>query len=238
MKQDQNHTKYNGLEELYAIEKFLPRYNEKIIKIFCKSIKDNKFKKIIDFGAGIGTLSKIIQNKTGIIPVCIEIDKTNKNILAERGFKHFNSLSEINDEVEIIFSSNVLEHIENDIKVLKEIFKKLKNNGKIFLYLPANNFLWTNLDEKVGHFRRYDRNELVKKLKSCGFKIEKCHYSDSIGFFATLLTKFFSRNNPILSQNTLIFYDNFVLPFSNFFDNIGFNKILGKNLIVYARKIK
>ena len=238
MKQDQTHTKYNGLDELYAIEKFLPKYNHKIVHIFLKHLEnDMKNKCLVDFGAGIGTLTEIIKNKTGIVPICIEIDKTNKKFLFERGFKHFENLSDVKGEVDIVFSSNVLEHIKDDKKIIRDIYKKLKIDGVIFLYLPAKKSLWTSLDFKVGHYRRYEKSDLINKLQSCGFMVEKCHFSDSIGFFLTLVGKIFSSKVDLeLSPNLLRFYDYIILPVSNVFDFLGLNKIVGKNIVIYAKK--
>ena len=62
----------------------------------------------------------------------------NIKYLKERDFGCFQSFEEIVDPIDLIFSSNVLEHIENDLEILKIMRSKLKDNGMLFLYVPAN----------------------------------------------------------------------------------------------------
>ena len=72
-----------------------------------------------------------------------------------------------------IVSINVLEHIENDTKILKELSKILKPRGKLILYLPHSMILWTKLDSLVDHHRRYTKKDLFEKLKKSNFEIDK-----------------------------------------------------------------
>ena len=60
-------------------------------------------KKIIDFGAGIGTLSSIFSEKHRLNPICIEIDTTNKKYLSELGFQYFETLDDAPEEADLIF---------------------------------------------------------------------------------------------------------------------------------------
>ncbi len=49
----------------------------------------------------------------------------------------YHSLSEIESEVDVIFSSHCLEHISEVKKTIQEMVNKLKRNGIIILHLPA-----------------------------------------------------------------------------------------------------
>ena len=195
-------------------------------------------KRIVDFGAGIGTLSKIFRNKFNKDPICIEIDEININYLKKRNFTFLNNIENLKESVDLVFSSNVLEHIKDDYAILTLIRKKLKNNGKIFLYLPAKMILWSKLDEVVGHYRRYEISKLRKLLKKAGFKIIKINYSDSLGFFITLIWRFLNKvnKNPLPSKRSLIFYDRFIFPFSRIIDSFGFKYLIGKNIVLVAKK--
>jgi SAM-dependent methyltransferase len=75
----------------------------------------------------------------------------------------------------------VLEHIENDDRALKELCEVLVPGGKINLLVPAHPFLFCSLDRNLGHFRRYQRQELLNRLQDAGFIIEKCVYQNWIG---------------------------------------------------------
>jgi len=228
--------KYSGLDEIINLE-VMKNYNESIVS---QSLKYKKApKQIVDFGAGIGTLSIIFREKFKLTPICIEIDDVNKQYLKRRKFNVSDSLDEVLEKSDLIFSSNVLEHIEDDLNILRKMKNNLTNDGLIYLYLPAKMSLWTELDEIVGHYRRYEIREIREKCKSCGLKVVASHYADSVGFFASLLMKFVGYNSKkgIGSVSSLKFYDKWVFPISKFMDTIGFKYLFGKNLILIAKKI-
>ena len=165
VKQNKYNKEYSGLQELLNLE-VMKNYNDFIVKSSLKYKKTPK--KIIDFGAGIGTLSSIFSEKYGLNPLCIEIDTTNRKYLSELGFQYLESLEEISEKADLIFSSNVLEHIEDDLSVLMMMESKLHDDGQVYLYLPSKMSLWTNMDELVGHYRRYEMVEIVEKCKKAG----------------------------------------------------------------------
>jgi hypothetical protein len=59
---------------------------------------------------------------------CIEIDKINQEYLKNRGFEVYKSLKDVKEKSNFIFSSNVLEHIEDDQLAIMEMSLHLKNN--------------------------------------------------------------------------------------------------------------
>ena len=50
---------------------------------------------------------------------------------------------------------DVLEHIEDEGAVLKEVHRLLAPNGHLFLTVPAYQFLFSVDDVAAGHYRRY-----------------------------------------------------------------------------------
>ena len=234
--QNSDNQKYSGLKELLNIE-LMKNYNNAIVED-CINYQPN-FDTIVDYGAGIGTLALIFREKYNKSPLCIEIDSVNIKYLKERNFRFFQNIDEIAQPIDLIFSSNVLEHIKDDLKILKIMRMKLKDDGKLFLYVPANMILWTKLDDIVGHYRRYDRNSLKKLCKNAGFRIEKIYYADSLGFFITIIWKLLDKflNKSLPSNSALTFYDKFVFPISRFLDKVGLKYFIGKNILIKATKL-
>tara|TARA_B100000242_G_C42978844_1_gene454333 strand:- start:131 stop:838 length:708 start_codon:yes stop_codon:yes gene_type:complete len=233
--QNSSNTSYSAIEELKLVE-ILVNYNNEIVSNAIKYLKGSK--KIVDFGAGIGTLSLIFRNKYKLDPICIEIDDENINYLSKRNFRPFKDIDLAPLELDAIFSANVLEHIKDDLIILKKMKNHLKKKGLVYLYVPANMKLWSELDVTVGHYRRYEKKSLVAKLKKAGFKVKKIYYADSLGYLATILWKVKNITNKtkFASKKSLIFYDKFIFPISRFLDNLGLKFILGKNLIAIAEK--
>jgi SAM-dependent methyltransferase len=225
---------YQGLEELKLIDQYLKKYNESIINFFTKKIY-KKNCSTLDFGAGIGTLAEIFYQKTSIKPECFEICQASQKILSQKGFKLQNEF--LNEEkYDLIYSSNVLEHTEQDSKTVADLKKMLKKDGYLIIFVPAFNLLFGKLDLKVGHFRRYNVEMLKKICDQNDLEIENISFFDSVGFFILLFMKFFKIDScKKITAKNLIFYDKIFVKINIILDLI-FRKICGKNIILIARK--
>ena len=130
--QNSKNSKYSGVTEKFNME-IMTNYNNHIFEVALNYFKN--VQKCIDFGAGIGTLALIFRKKFNINPVCIEIDNENIDYLRKRKFKFFKNLKNAPTENDLIFSSNVLEHIKDDQNTLNLMKKKLKKmEFYIFFY--------------------------------------------------------------------------------------------------------
>lgn len=234
--QTEENTNYAGAAELWANEANLPRYNLDIVRKLSRLASSNA--RVLEFGAGIGSLAQICAKEKGIKPTCLEIDPNLKNIIQERGFECHSSLENIEGQFDLIYSSNVLEHIEDDQKALEHLYQKLKPGGILALYLPAFQCLYSDFDAAIGHYRRYEKAELMNKLKNANFAIEKCEYADSIGFFAwlTIKSKKYDQNTKTSNDGQLKLYDQYIFPLSHLLDSFGMKYVFGKNLLAIARK--
>lgn len=79
------------------------------------------------------------------------------------------------DQIEcydVIGSFDVLEHIQEDEKVLENFYTALKPDGYLVLTVPQCMWLWSAVDEFSCHCRRYSRDQMVHKLGTAGFQIE------------------------------------------------------------------
>jgi SAM-dependent methyltransferase len=231
---------YEGSAILSDIDKSLANYSSHIVSLLLKesNLSISKSTCILDFGAGSGTLARLIHNHTGIKPICVELDARLTSNLAREGFQVFQTLDDIAvSSLDLIYTSNVLEHIEFDEEILRILLTKLKPGGVIAIYVPAFPILFSNLDRNVGHFRRYTKVELVRKLSSAGFKEINCFFSDSLGFFATLSLKLLGFKFKSGGEATLLMkiYDRLILPVSKVFDLLGCRYFFGKNLVASAK---
>ena len=76
------------------------------------------------------------------------------------------------DHFDVIGAFDVLEHIRDDERVLKEMHNAVRNKGGgILLSVPQHAFLWSVVDEFSCHFRRYSAQELSTKVEQAGFRI-------------------------------------------------------------------
>jgi SAM-dependent methyltransferase len=226
---------YSGFSELEVLEKCVRNYNHFIVKKFINHLS-NSDGTVLDFGAGIGTLAKIFSELRNDLEIyCYELDVKQLEIIKQRGLK---TVSKLGFEAlfDYVYTSNVLEHIENDIQALCQINSVITPNGKIGIYVPANKYLYSHIDKKLEHFRRYSKKELIRKVENSGFTVENCYYADSLGLFAWLFFKIFRIRIDSPGSHLLSIYDQLIWPISRFLDNLGLKYLFGKNLVLLASK--
>ena len=229
---------YAGKDTLEVMNE-AKNYNNFLFRFIIKSLKsDNKVKnEILDFGAGNGMFATMVKNfDTSVCISCVEPDNDYCEYLIAQGFETYMDISEINidKKYDLIYSFNVLEHIEEDIEILSCLKNKLSKTGKLILYVPAFEILYSKFDKKINHKRRYSKIDLCKKLNKAGFKKYKSYYVDVIGFFCGILYKIFN-NSGKLNKSVLKIYDRYFFPFSCLLDKMGFRYLFGKNIIVIAQ---
>lgn len=76
---------------------------------------------------------------------------------------------------------NVLEHIEDDRAVLRQLHDLVRPGGAVLLFVPAHQWLYGSLDALVHHVRRYERAELQSKIAEAGFEVALCRSFDVLG---------------------------------------------------------
>ena len=234
----QKNPHYSGHKNL-AIMQIAKNYNSHIANQILSLAPDDAIIKAYDFGAGTGQFTTIWEEfeKHKVDVSAIELDPDNQAALRTKSLKivDFDKIS--NNSADLIYSINVLEHIENDQAIFNLFFEKLKPEGKVFLYVPAFQFLWTKMDDAVGHVRRYQRQDLKQKLILAGFEIENIEYADSAGFFATLMAKCLIKGDGDLRPRLLLFFDRVLFPLGRLMDKLVLKHFFGKNLSVLAKKM-
>lgn len=241
--QNIENSEYPGRESLNLTEVGLPRYSKHILEMMNKSIpllKMSARNNILEFGAGSGYLSELWQDLYSEKVVCVEIDPELCLMIENRGLLVKNRISDYGARFDLIFSSNVLEHIEDDVSTLEEVYDALQPGGVVAIYVPAFQVLYSSMDQEVGHVRRYSKRELSQKILDTGFVGLQIQYCDSLGFFASLLMKTVGYRNGlgIGSLKSLMMYDKYIFSISKQLDQCGLSKILGKNLLAVAMKPK
>ena len=190
----------------------------------------------LDFGSGIGTFSDSLDIAPEKVH-CVEPDADARQYLSSKGFQAHANLGELADaSVQYVFTLNVLEHIEDDVEILKELHRVLMPGGRLLVYVPAFNLLYSSMDAHVGHHRRYRLAALNQLIVQAGFTTHKKAYTDALGFFATLAYKMVDGSEPApLNRRTVRFYDRYLFPLSRIL-SVPLAKVLGKNLYIVATR--
>ncbi len=74
-------------------------------------------------------------------------------------------------EFDVIGAYDVIEHIEDDERVFQEMYNALRPNGGVILTVPQHPWLWSAIDDYSHHCRRYNRSDLLTKIRRAGFEV-------------------------------------------------------------------
>jgi len=85
-------------------------------------------------------------------------------------------------EFDAVGAFDLIEHIEEDETVLRQIHQALKPDGLLMLTVPQHRWLWSPVDANACHVRRYAVRELNDKIACAGFTIVR-----STSFITSLL---------------------------------------------------
>ncbi len=75
------------------------------------------------------------------------------------------------DAFDVVGAFDVLEHIDDDDRVLREVHAALHAHGGLLLTVPQHRWLWSVQDVAAHHQRRYERPSLVTQLERAGFRV-------------------------------------------------------------------
>jgi SAM-dependent methyltransferase len=97
------------------------------------------------------------------------------------------------EEFDVIGAFDVLEHIEEDELVLSQIHEALKPNGHMILTVPQHAWLWSAVDEYACHVRRYEAQELRRKIEKAGFEVVRTTSFVTTLLFPMMLSRLLQR---------------------------------------------
>lgn len=85
-----------------------------------------------------------------------------------------------------VLCCDVIEHVEDDLALLRAIRRVLRPNGRLLLTVPAIAWLYGPKDRAIGHFRRYERRTLRAVLTAAGFKVTRMRSWNLVGVLPTI----------------------------------------------------
>jgi hypothetical protein len=202
---------------------------------------------VIEVGAGLGGTTSHLATTDAKFDkwVCLEPDPALGGLISQNLDPKVNPLDKI--DIEYSYLSNyqtdvkpdtilyidVIEHIQNDRLELLEAAARLTSGGHLIVLVPAHNFLFSNFDKAIGHYRRYNKR-MLKEVLPPDLKLEKLYYLDSVGLFASLANKLLLKSgSPTIGQ--IKFWNKWMIPVSTLVDKLLFYSF-GKSLLLIATK--
>ena len=97
-------------------------------------------------------------------------------------------------DIDTIFSLNVYEHIEDDVRALRHVHSVLQPGGRLILVVPAHDWLYGTIDRAIGHYRRYSKKSTVNVITDVGFKMIEQKYINAVGAIGWFVSGRILRN--------------------------------------------
>jgi SAM-dependent methyltransferase len=182
--------------------------------------------RVLDVGGGAGSLLRLFMGRQRLYAIDIARDAVtylrdslsgHPNVQVVEGdvtdddtIEYFRS-----EHIDTILCTNVLEHVEADLAMLRAFAAILEPaDGRLALLVPAHQWLYGSMDEAAGHFRRYTRRHVRALLVEAGFRPMQVRYMNSAAvlgwWFAGRIRKQ-GLADPA-SNAQVRFFDRFLVP--------------------------
>lgn len=186
----------DGLEMCAAVESssFWFRHRNEVILCLMRRLPPPGA--LFDIGGGNGFVSLALQ-RAGMEVVLVEPDLSGARMAVSRGVQNVacSTVEQAGFQPGSLPAAglfDVLEHIQDDVGFIASLHGLTRPGGRLYITVPAYEFLWSDADDYAGHQRRYTTSGLRRSLEDGGFEVEYVSY-----FFAPLAPAvFFARTLP------------------------------------------
>jgi SAM-dependent methyltransferase len=196
--------------------------------------------RVLEIGCGAGTFTKLM-GETGAEVLGIDISSDFVEIAKQVTF----DLKQVNIELADVTKQNwkeafdtvvaldVIEHIEDDLAILKSLYGALNPGGTAIIKVPAMPKIYGTLDEVVGHYRRYSKRTIYNVMEEAGFNDISVKFFNVPGIIGWWLNGTFLRRSVPPSGQVTMFER--LLPIIKTVDLISPN-LFGLSLVAVANR--
>jgi SAM-dependent methyltransferase len=154
--------------------------------------------RILDYGCGTGinlfwlsTLGNVYGLDTSERGVAFCMQRGLSQVAHVHGsLSHGNPFGQPFDLITML---DVLEHIDDDVAILKQLGTWLKPEGILLVTVPAYEFLWSGEDYVSDHKRRYTKRRISHVFRQIGYEIVKLSYFNTLLLPVQVLTILWKR---------------------------------------------
>ena len=144
--------------------------------------------RILDVGCGTGANIEMLSQYGDAEGVDVSDDALEfcqrKGLKAQKGLAE--TLPYEDETFDLTTALDVIEHLDDDVAGLREMFRVTKSGGYSLIFVPAFMWLWGVQDDISNHRIRYTKPEIVDRLKKAGYTVERATYANWT-FFTPIL---------------------------------------------------
>ncbi|RME60704.1 class I SAM-dependent methyltransferase [Candidatus Parcubacteria bacterium] len=138
--------------------------------------------------------------------------------------------------IDTVLCVNVLEHVEDAQRAVRNMLAVLPQGGFLLLFVPALPLLYNDLDRLAGHYCRYTK-ETMRMLIDEPHKIVLLEYFNPVGGVGWWLNKFVKHDSLDRTDVNfqVTFFDRYLVPISRMLNPVTKN-FFGQSLICVVKK--
>ena len=233
-------TNVSGFSTMSSAIEFADNYSNWIVDNFRPYIGTS----ILEIGTGQGNFKQFLSNAKTYVSIDVSDEvleraaqRDSAGIYIQTDISTPDCLDKVKGfKFDTALCTNVLEHIENDKAAIQNIIELLDTGGRLLLFIPAFQALYSDMDRLAGHYRRYSK-KTVSDLFGNNILLEQLEYFNPIGGLGWWINKFIPhRDLDSASINTQIkLFDRYIVPVSKLLNPISKNWF-GQSLVCVAKK--
>ena len=155
------------------------------------------FSKILDVGAGSAFFSRyLLKHFEAYSAWCVD---TGYDVEYEETYKDkplYFRRSITDSDADLVLMMDVLEHVDDDIGLIREYTDKVAEGTKFLISVPAFQFLWSGHDVFLEHRRRYTLRQMEAVIREAGLTNLKGSYYFGLVFPLAAVTRLMQRLKP------------------------------------------
>jgi SAM-dependent methyltransferase len=159
------------------------RGREAVVDALLRHIEVRPLPRILDAGCGTG---RNLQRYAKLGPAKgVEPSQDAVDFCRQRGLENviqgrLEDLPFADADFDLLMATDVLEHVDDDGRALRELHRVAAPNAFLVLTVPAYRWMWSREDERLGHRRRYTRAQLRRVVEANGWKPRLATYFNTI----------------------------------------------------------
>lgn len=157
-----------------------PRFN----RWMAEKVKPFLGDHVLEIGAGIGNLARLLAadqacyivsdlDERHLAQLRSEMRYRPNTSVAVCDLQHSDNFERFRGRMDTAVCINVLEHIADDVRALRNLRSVLRPGGRAVVLVPQGPGVYGTMDETLGHHRRYSKQELASRMAEAGFGVEQ-----------------------------------------------------------------
>lgn len=178
-------------------------------------------RRVLEIGCGLGNFTEQLRDRECVVGLDVDDACIAHHQRRFAGAGHIRSfvldaldpalLDLRRERLDSVACLNVLEHIEDDLGLLRRMQELLPTGGRVVLMVPAFMALYGPIDRNLGHYRRYTRASMTAAAAQAGLKVREMRFMNTIGFFGWWVNAKLLRKTE-QSEDQIAVFDRWVVP--------------------------